>query len=395
MVVSEESQTNGEKLSPEDYDKFLNIKTNWLTGMFCIIFVILSGLLYWFSITMRANSNKRVREATYIINRADTIPGKISPRALELEEMKINTQKERDWLLSKMAADSYAKRLQRQLRKKFQQNSFYINLPPDWKSQISPELQKWYNKKRQKRYAQLNRLYQKLPEFVDKNLSRLNRLEKIRKSLELGDTFAAPLKRYESTRKRFRKTLLDLQKNLEKIGQTKLDQPRIIPAVYQAMVPLPDLMNRMALQYRRFSSLVSAPAAYLYAEQFLHDALRIDPKNPEAYYQLGRVYQKLGLDVISSEHYIWALKAQSDFPRGPQIIEMFKKELQQDTTSARAYYNLAFAYHEVGRKQEAKKQLYRVLELEQGKSSMVKVLARKRLDYIKHGASIYNKLTYH
>lgn len=345
---------------------------------------------------MRRHSNMRVAEATYMLDRADTVPEEITPTTLELEEMVVEIGQERDWLFEQLSRDGRAQEIEDELERRFLAQSFHFELPEDWREQIPSQLQEWYAGELDQRRAEVAALYPELINFAERNLERQQRADELLEELGPGEEFSETLNRYEAHRSDYIAALEQLKSQAETAAADAAgEEPRIASAVYDAMLELPNLLNRTQLQYRRLSALTSAPPAYFYAERYLRDALRIDPRNPEAKYQLGRVYDYLDLDEISGEHYARSIKADPGHERAGEIIEMFEQRVEESPEDSRARYDLAFALHEYGEEERAREHLYEVLSLEEDRHSMVKVLAEKRLGYIRGEATMYNQLTYY
>ncbi len=344
---------------------------------------------------MRRHSNMRVAEATYILDRADTVSAEITPTTLELEEMVVEVAQERDWLFEQMSMDGRAEEIDAELEQRFLDQSFHFELPDDWREQIPPQLQEWHDGELDQRRAEVAALYSELVNFAERNLERQQRADELLEELDPGEEFSETLDRYEAHRSNYIAALEQLKSQAETAAADAGEEPRLASSVYDAMLELPNLLNRTQLQYRRLSALTSAPPAYFYAERYLRDALRIDPRNPEAKYQLGRVYDYLDLDEVSGEHYARAIKADPGYERAGEIIEMFEQRVEESPEDSRASYDLAFALHEYGEEDRAREQLYKVLNLEEDRHSMVKVLAEKRLGYIRGEATMYNQLTYY
>jgi|GEM_PF-6588099 len=394
-MSSENPDPRESLLTTEDYVKYIRVDFKWTLAMFGVIFLILSALLFWFGRSMRRHSNMRVAEATYILDRADTVSAEITPTTLELEEMVVEVAQERDWLFEQMSMDGRAEEIDAELEQRFLDQSFHFELPDDWREQIPPQLQEWHDGELDQRRAEVAALYSELVNFAERNLERQQRADELLEELDPGEEFSETLDRYEAHRSNYIAALEQLKSQAETAAADAGEEPRLASSVYDAMLELPNLLNRTQLQYRRLSALTSAPPAYFYAERYLRDALRIDPRNPEAKYQLGRVYDYLDLDEVSGEHYARAIKADPGYERAGEIIEMFEQRVEESPEDSRASYDLAFALHEYGEEDRAREQLYKVLNLEEDRHSMVKVLAEKRLGYIRGEATMYNQLTYY
>ncbi len=384
-------QTN---LTPEDYKNFIRIDNRWIIIMFTVVFGILSGTFYWYSITSHRHSNLRVDEAKYILDRADTAPREITPLTLELEELVAETARDRDRLLEILGADRQVQQLETELEQRFLQQTFHFELPDNWREQIPDNLDAWYAAELESRREALTAVYAELGEFIDDVRSRVTRGEEIKTGLNTGPGFAETIERYETSRDALLTALDRIEKRLQTVTEDAGNGVQISPQLFDALVELPNLITRQKLQYRRFSALTAAPAGYLYAERYLRDALRIFPKNSEALYQLGRVYEAMELPVIAAENYARAIKVNPEFERTDQIIERFRQRVEETPENSRARYDLAFALHESGQPAAARQQLEEVLQLEAGEYSMVSVLAEKRLGYIDRGVSIYNRMSY-
>lgn len=389
-MADDDSGIEDSGLSPEIYRDLLFPDRRWWIVSFLVILGVLSALFYWFSSTTRANSNTRVREAAALIERADTAAREVTPLTLEIEEMLARTQEDRDYILDNLVGDTFPGYVRRELKRRYRRQSALYELPSDWMSNLPPQLERWRQQRRRRRVREVNRFLSTAAGLIEDNQQRLSRLSDIREQLELSPRFDSTMRRYEDTRNRLRARLSGA---LDVVEGLRVTEPRIPSKAYQALNDLLDPLTVMVLQYRRFSGFTSAPSALVYAEQVLKDALRIDPKNPRAFYQLGRVYGRLGMEVLSSEHFVRALRMNPDFKRR-EILDRFRTRLDERPDSPRAHYDLAFAYYETGQHAKARSHLEEVLQLQQGQNSMVKVLARKRLRYIEQGEPPYHKMTY-
>jgi tetratricopeptide (TPR) repeat protein len=388
---------NNEKtgLTYDEYKRCIKVKPLRVSLLFVGIFCILAIFLYWFHSSMRENSNLKVNEAVVLLAGADELPAEIGPRTVELEEMVVQTEDDVSWLVNELTADSFSVRHENKLKEFYRREKHFLPgqlLSEDWKTNLSPSLAEWYRRGLEARKKEVQSLESEFNAFVERNRRRKKRAEEIRLQLEMDKHEDIPWYYYKENSEQLEK-LLD---NIDSAVKTaNFNSPTIPPAVYGAAAEIITPLSRFTLQYRRLSALTSAPTAYLYAESHLQDALRLDPKNPEAYYHLGRVYEKMELDVISSEYYIRALKVDPSFSRATEIVKMFKNKLEAEPDSPRSHYDLGWVYYELGREKEAKEELLAVLRMEESKNTMARVLAKKRLGYLIHGEPPYHKMAYH
>lgn len=430
MANNQETESG---LTPGDYKRYFLPSTRWMVGTFLVILLILSALFWWFQQTMRANSNDRVTEAVAMLerfDRSDTDANQdVTPLTLELEEMRAETQRNREFLAENLLHDSYPRQVEKDLKQRYLDQSYYGELPDNWREQLPQELRQWKQQQDRQQIARLRGFLKRLPTIVETHKENLSRLTEIRSELDFPDTFTSFLKRYEQTRSIFEERLSALEEASEAVSSQEFNQIRIPGELFQAAKNMLDPMLWMELQYRRFSGFSSAPASIFYAEQALQDALRIDPKNPEAYFQLGRVYERLGLDAIAGEHYLRALRVSRNegYRRKQQIVSMMEEQQQANPGSSRALYELGWAYYEQGKEKQALHQLLRVIENEcslsplrgiektykenkkkramnlvqavinrecKGQSSMELTLTEMRISYILEGEPPYHRLTY-
>lgn len=427
-MAAENNEAEDTGISPEDYESIIKIDPKKLLLIFLVIAAIIGSLLFGFHYIQRHNSNLKVEEARVIINRGDTLPTSPTPETLELEEMVAGTEKDVNWLVDQLVADSFAANFDNQLKKKYRQRMYYSSreqLPPNWKDNLPAELEKWRRQKTNRRRAQVNYLLQELDGFLSRQRKRLQRLEEIRGSLKEEGEMPPIEQRYMESRKRFKEHLNAVESALD---DAEAEGPKIPPPLYQALAKLVDSLGKITLQYRRISALTSAPTSLLYAEQYLQDALRINPWNPEALYQLGRVYEKMGKDVISSEYYLRMIKEDPSYYRVSDVVAKFEKFTEENPNSPRALYDLGFAYYEVGRHKDSLVNLLKVIENECNlkstefiidayeagnyaeakklvdelisrsgceSESMTQVLARERIGYVLEGEPPYHKMSYH
>ncbi|MGM0381725.1 MAG: tetratricopeptide repeat protein [bacterium] len=421
-----DSENSG--ITPEDYESLIKIQPRNLILIFLVISLIIGGVLYGFSYIQRRNSNLKVEEARVLIDRGDTAPSSPTPRTLELEEMVARTEQDVNWLVDQLVADSFAVKIDKRLQERYRQQMYFSSrqeLSDDWKDNLPDELKQWRKKKIGRRRAQLKQFIDRLDEFVAEQRQRVQRLDEIRNSLAEKGKMPPVGGRYKEARSRLVGLLDEIEKQLENVSIEGYELP---DKLYNPLARLVDPLSKFTLQYRRYNGLTSAPAAYLYAEQYLRDALRIDPQNPEAFYQLGRVYERMGKDVISSEHYLRMVKEAPYFHRVDDVVGKFEKIVEEKPGSSRAHYDLGFAYYEVGRRKEALEQLLKVLEGECNTGSlefiaetyaagrkkearklvdemiartgcnsrsMTQVLARLRIGYLLGAEPPYHKMAYH
>ncbi|MFB6356305.1 MAG: tetratricopeptide repeat protein [bacterium] len=423
------SKNNSEErtgLTPEDYDRYFLLDWKIMGIIFLVIFSIVSGLFYWFQTQMRSNSNRKVQEARVMIDRADTVPRQLSPTTMEIEEIIAQVEADRDLLILRLHNDNKHKKIQRKLKNKFLQQAPFYELPSDWKQQLPPRLKKWEKKRKKARHRQIQAFLNLLPRIFERNRERLKRIDQLLKKIGPDERFSDALQRYRKNRERVLTLFSRIESRIDKLNRTKV-MVKLPSGLFNDITRLTDPMNYLSFQLKRISALTSKPTSLVYARQSLLDALRIDPQNSEAFYQLGRVYEKWGMETLSSERYLWALKENKDFKRADQIIQKFKKEIQSSPDNPRNHYDLAYALYETGSRDRAFKQLLETLKLECGipsmkgihqrykegkkkealhllegllknrgctSKSMVQVLALKRVKYIIEGEPPYHKLAY-
>lgn len=389
MSSSDENVVNTE-LSEEDHRRFFEVGPGTLLVLFLVVFSIVTSFFYWFKYNMASNANKKVQQAKTILERAEEVPEQINPLTLELETMVHETEQERNWILDELTADSFAERFDKKLKNRYLNETARLRLPPNWKDNLPRKLRQWANNRRRQRRTDVNQFLNRLDSTLDEITQRIKRVEAIReeKSIKPG-RFGGSVERYLTVKSNVLSRIETLKSDLNN-AKAKFDLPR---SVFDGALKLVDPMTKLALHFRGFSALTAAPASYYHAERLLNDALRIDPKNPAAYYYLGEIYRKLKLGAVASEHKIRALKWDPSYKRDA-ILETFRQRLEEDPSDPRRRYDLAWALYEVGDRQEAKKHLKRILREQQGKDTMVRVLARKRLRYLLNGEPPYNKLTH-
>ncbi len=377
-------------LTEADYKKFFRF--SWLQHLltFGAIFAIVYGIFYWFDSSMEDNAGKKVQQARIVLDRAQDMSEEPTPRTLELEQMARRTDDERNRIVRGLAGDSFAKKFDGRLRDRFLQRTTFLELPDNWKNRLPPELEKWADTKERKRIQEIKRFLSDLKDILNDLQGRIDRVRTFREEKNLQEAkLGGNLERYETTRDGILNEMKDVENQLQ---DTSIKTPEIPDTLYHDILDLVDPMTTLAMHFRNFSAFSSAPAAHYHAYRLLHDALRIDPENAPAHYQLGRLYHRLKLHDLAGEQWGRALRYDPSFKR-EQMIGELKERLEQNPRDPRANYYLAFALHEAGELDRAKKYLRKVLEIEQNNHSMVKVLAEKRLDYVRNGKPPYSKLT--
>lgn len=385
------SNDNAEEtsLTDEDHRQFFELELRQYAIVFGVVFVIVTGFFYWFINTMEANANKKVQQAKSILERAEDAPDELNPLTVELETMVSETEHERNWILDELTADSFANRLDNQLKDRYLNATARLRLPPDWKQRLPQNIQKWANQKRQQRRQEVKSFLERLDSTVTEIKKRIQRVEEIRKNEDIQPgKFGGSVRRYLNVKSTVLSRIRTVEDALDN-AEAGFDLPK---PVFDASVRLIDPLTKLALHFRGFSALTAAPSAYYHAERLLHDALRIDPQNPAAYYHLGVIYRELNMGPVAGEHKIRALKWDPTYKR-ETIVENFRDRLDEKPSDSRRRYDLAWALYETGQLKKAEKHLKEVLKQEFNESSMVKVLARKRLNYIRQGEPPYNKLT--
>lgn len=377
-------------LDNDDYRSLFLFKPRFFFITFGVIFIIILSTFYLFQYQMRSNSNKKIQQVKTILSRAEDLPEKPDPITLQIEKLAQDTDNDRHWIVNEIISDSFASKFESQLQNRFLRSTTYLDLPDNWRNRLPPELQQWAEKKKNRRFASLKESMNSLKTILDDIEKRINRLQKFRKKKDLKkESLGGELSRYDTNRK---KVLNIIERLRETLQETKISSINLPKPIYQELTNLIDPLTIMSMHFRNFSAFSSAPAAYYHADRLLHDALRIDPKNPAAYYYLGKIYRKLNLHNIASEHMVRALRYDQNFKQ-EKILNEFRQRLKEDSDNPRRVYDLAFALHEIGKKKKSKKHLKKVLKLERGTNSMVKVLAQKRLSYIQNGEPTYSKLT--
>lgn len=377
-------------LTNDDYESLFLFSPTFYGLTFLTIFIVLYGTFYWFQSTMRANSNKKVQQVRTILDRADTLPAEPTPLTLELEEMAHETDDERDGILRELAADSFTRNFRGNLRRRFLQQTTYLELPDNWQSRLPSELREWADSRRRERQDSIEQFLPELQSTFDELRDRIERVESIReeKNIQTG-TLGGALRRYDSVRERLLGEMKDVRNQLE---NTTIDSPDIPDPLFNEINDLVDPMSKLAMHFRNFSAFSSAPAAYYHADRLLHDALRIDPKNPAAHFLLAKVYRNLGLHDVAGEQLGRTLRYDPNYRR-ERILTQLRERLEEKPSDPQRNYYLGFALHEAGRLEEAKDHLRTAVSLAGNDNGMIKVLAEKRLEYIRTGEPPYSKLT--
>ncbi len=428
-MVAEKNNADSSGITPGDYESLIKISPKNILIIFLLIFLIIGSLLYGFNYIQRRNSNIKVEEARVLIDRGDTAPEEPGPETLELEEMVAETEEEVNWLVEQLVADRFADEFGNELEDRYRREMYYSarqDLPSGWKDDLPTNLEQWRQQRIAHRQEEVEQFLAELEGFISTQKERLNRGEEIRSNLAEQGEMPPVQHRYEEARRELSQLLEEIEMELE---GAVVGGPQIPAGLYDLLAELVDRLSKFTLQYRRINALTTAPSAYLYAEQYLQDALRIDPRNPEAFYQLGRVYERLEQDVIASEYYLRMIKEAPSYRRVSEMVTQFEKTVEENPESARAHYDLGFAYYEVDRHKEALASLLNVLEVEcdiEGNldfiveaydagdyaeagelvtetitrtgcesESMTQVLAEIRIGYILEGEPPYHKMAYH
>lgn len=378
-------------LTPEDYRRLFSLDARWLLGAFGLILGLILLSLLWFNLSMRDRAQRKVTEARTVLNRVDTLPRSPTLNTLELQEMVVETEDAREWILGALNRDSYPRQFRRRLRERYLDHTAHYDPPEGWRSNLPPEVAEWARRRKAERRKEIRRFLNRLPGVLARTLRHLDRAETLARTVQPE----APM---GGVRERFRTAVKGLRRAVREVEDRLADTPyrgdslRLPPSLFRALNDLPDAMTRATMHYRRLAGLTSGPDALVYAERTLRDALRIDPDNPRIHYYLGRVYGRMGLEVLSSEQYLRALRLDPDFGRAGELLERFRRRVETRPDDPRRHYDLGFALHVTGDHEAARRHLMQVLRLEEGESSMVRVLARKRLRYLQTGEPAYSKL---
>jgi tetratricopeptide (TPR) repeat protein len=377
-------------LTNEDHESLFLFSPSFYALTFLAIFAVVYGTFYWFQSRMRANSNKKVQQVRSILDRADTLAAEPTTLTLEIEEMAHHTDDERNWILRELTADSFAKQFPGNLRRRFLRRTTYLELPENWRSRLPSELQTWAQSQRRSRRQDIETFLSELGSTLNDIRSRIERVETVRdrKDLRQGN-FGGNLRRYETVKTRILSEMEDVRNQIER---TTIDSPNIPDPLFGEINDLIDPMTKLAMHFRNFSAYSSAPAALYHADRLLHDALRIDPKNPGAHFLLAKVYRRLGLHDMAGQQLGRTLRYDPNYKR-EEILTQLRERLEKDPRDPQRNYYLGYALHEAGRLPEAKKHLRTAVKLVGNDNSMIKVLARKRLRYIRTGEPSYSKLT--
>jgi len=149
---------------------------------------------------------------------------------------------------------------------------------------------------------------------------------------------------------------------LVSIGNAYFDKgeyKKAIAAYKQAIRIDPDdahAQYNLGIAYRKLGRLNEAIAAY-------KQAIRINPDDADAHYNLGIAYDKLGRDSDAIEAYKQAVRIDPDHAqahynlgvvydklgRNSDAIEAYKQAIRIDPDYAQAHYNLGIAYRKLGR----------------------------------------------
>lgn len=389
--VNPPDDAESSSLKPEDYERLFLFRGPWLLGAFLVMFGLIVLLLFWFQVNMRERAGRKIAEARNLLQQADTLPRSPTPRTLDIQEMIVNTQDEREWILQELNRDSFPRHFRDRLKQRYLDATARYRAPSDWRSRLPEDLRRWADRQKSRRRRALRGFLERLPRVLSRNLRRMDRSETLARRLKHDRSAGGAWRRFENARRQLRREIhqvRDLLADTPRLGKV----PQLPRRLFQQINDLPDPMTRVSLHYRRLAALTSAPAALVYAERMLRDAERIDPDNPRIHYYLGRTYWRMGLKVLGSEQYLRALRADPDFGQRDRLLSLFRRRVKARPDVARRQYDLGFALHVTGHHEAARRHLRKVLTLLRGQSSMVKVLARKRLRYLRDGIPAYSKL---
>ncbi len=388
MSQPDDAEIEETGLSEEDFQQFLLGPKALITG-FLIVLAITGALLYWFQLTMWSNSELKVQQAKKILRRAENLPDKPTPLTIELEQFAQETDEERNRILKELMADSFTRRFPDRLKQRFFQRTTYLELPPDWKTKLPEKLDRWAQRQRNQRQHEIEKFFRSLETTLSQLDHRMGRIETIRKekNLQTGD-FGGDLRRYDALKVRLNNQMKEVEILLNEV---ELNSPKLPPGLFRNINDLVDPMSSFAMHCRNFSALSSAPAAFFHAHRILNDARRIAPNKPAPYYWLGKLYRKLELHDVASQYMARALHYDPGFKRD-SILSHLRERVKREPGDPRRNYYLGFALYEAGKQDTARKYLEKVLRLEDAENTMVNVLARKRLGYLRTGEPYYSKL---
>lgn len=378
-------------LTPEDYRRLFSLDARWLLGAFALILGLILLSLLWFNLSMQNRAQRKITEARTVLNRVDTLPRSPTLDTLELQEMVVETEDAREWILGALNRDSYPRQFRRRLRERYLDHTAHYDPPEGWRSNLPPEVADWARRRKEERREEIRRFLNRLPAALTRTLRHLNRAETLARTVQPDAPMGGVRERFRTAGDRLRRTVREVE-NLLADTPYRGESLRLPPSLFRAINDLPDAMTRVTMHYRRLAGLTSGPDALVYAERTLRDALRIDPDSPRIHYHLGRVYGRMGLEVLSSEQYLRALRLDPDLQQSGELLERFRRRVKKRPGDPRRHYDLGFALHVTGDHETARRHLMQVLRLEEGESSMVEVLARKRLRYLQTGEPAYSKL---
>jgi tetratricopeptide (TPR) repeat protein len=389
MKESNSSDIENPGLSEQDYYDHFIISPKKLVPGFLVILALIGVLLYWFQSTMQSNSNLKVQQGKQILKRAENLSDTTTALTVELEQFAHETDDERNKILRELTADSFPSQFNRRLKNRFLRSTTYLTAPSNWKNQLPPKLKQWAQMQRNRRIKDIRNFFQFLRTTMNELDHRIKRLKTVRKEKNLkAGQLGNNLHRYDNLKAQLQKEIQDVRERLQTV---QLTSPDIPSDLFKNINDLIDPMTSFAMHTRNFSAFSSAPAAYYHAYRIFHDAIRIDPNNPAPYYWLGKLFRELQLHNVAGQFMARALHYDSNFKR-EAILSHLRKRLKEKPNSPQRNYYLAFAQYEAGLYEPAEKTLRTVLRLERGTTSMMKVLARKRLNYIRNGEPFFSKL---
>ncbi len=373
-------------LDEADFEEISFVRWEVLLAAFGILVLVIAGGAWVFEATMTTMAEDRVREARSILRQEEDLadlklasgPWTEEIRRLRTLQMEVGRA---------LLAENDRRNLDAELERRFREQMLTHEQPEDWRDRLPSDLEQWYQTRREEQRQSIEQLFGRVREGVDRSLRLLEQLISIERE-ELPGAFQPYWERSQHE-------FFHLEREIEQLRDelpSDADAPRLSDETFGRINDFTAHLSDLIRHLFRAQALADRWQGWLYAEQLLHDALRIRPDYPPAFRGLGDAYRKVGLTRVADHYYRQVVRVEPHGADADWIQDHFEQR-REDGGSNWNRYNRAFLAHQRGDESEAEQLLMDILD-EGPDDPLLVYLVERRLKYLEDGVPPYSKAAY-
>lgn len=354
-----------------------------------IAIIIIGGGLYLLNSGLNSLSNSRLVRAQYVTERASGNKKSNQLQQYELIKLASDLARIRDTLIGYLRMGSFENKLKENLRNKYKKKTGQYRLNNNWYQSLPKKLQSLKQKQINTHKNKIKAMTEELVRLLDRLKRIVNRVDNYRKKNKAPFHKSAATK-YKSIKndviKQAEITADQLNSNNE-YSKNKLPAAQEIAQIIKPITTFKLYTHEIAASESKQQGLKRALV-------LVREALRLNPKNANAYRQKAIVYDKLNLQPAAARAIVQAKEYGISDQKMRRLGDIVDKYEQNYSDKPWLQYTVGRIHYENGFFKKARGKFRQAIQTGSIKNNPASFLAGIFLTYMQDGELPYNQWKY-